>query len=132
MTALDIVRQYYAAFNARHWAGMLDLLAPDVRHEPNQGVVRVGKEKYAQFLQHMDDAYDEQLHDLVLMTDESGHRVAAEFVIRGVYKKGEAGLPPAHGQRYELPVGAFLEVKEGRITRVTTYYNLDLWIKLVL
>jgi hypothetical protein len=30
-----------------------------------------------------------------------------------------------------LPAGAFLEVHNGKITRVTTYYNLPLWIKLV-
>jgi steroid delta-isomerase-like uncharacterized protein len=52
-------------------------------------------------------------------------------VVNGIYKKGEEGLPEAHGQTYVLPAGAFLEVKDGKITRVTTYYNLTLWIELV-
>ena len=51
--------------------------------------------------------------------------------VNGIYKKGEEGLPAAHGQKYVLPAAAFLEFRDGKITRVTTYYNLTLWIKLV-
>jgi steroid delta-isomerase-like uncharacterized protein len=54
-----------------------------------------------------------------------------EFTVNGIYKKGEEGLPAAHGQSYVLPAAAFLEVKDGKIARVTTYYNLPLWISLV-
>ena len=61
----------------------------------------------------------------------AGDGYAAEFVVHGIYKKGEPGLPPAHGQSYILPAGAFLEVQQGKITRVTTYYNLPLWIQMV-
>jgi steroid delta-isomerase-like uncharacterized protein len=131
MSAIQIVSQYYAAFNAQNWPAMLALLSDDVRHDVNQGESRYGLDRYKEFLAHMDECYSEQVKHLVLMADDTGTRVAAEFVISGIYKKGEAGLPPAHGQVYELPVGAFLEVKNGTITRVTTYYNLPLWIKLV-
>ncbi|HQD13781.1 MAG TPA: hypothetical protein PLW43_12595, partial [Chitinophagales bacterium] len=58
-------------------------------------------------------------------------RIAAEFVVNGIYKQGEEGLPPAHGQSYILPAAAFLEVKNEKITRVTTYYNLQHWMALV-
>ena len=131
MTALEIVQQYYGAFNAKNWAGMLALLDPHVQHEVNQGETRIGIEKYEQFLQQMDEAYEETLADMVLMSDASGTRIAAEFVVHGIYKKGEEGLPPAHGQSYVLPAGAFLEVQNGKITRVTTYYNLPRWIQMV-
>ncbi len=110
---------------------MLSLLDPEIRHEVNQGEVRIGTGLYAEFLQHMDEAYEETLKEMVFMTDESGERMAVEFVVHGIYKQGEEGLPPAHGQTYVLPAGAFLEVKDGKIRRVTTYYNLPLWIKLV-
>lgn len=129
MSALDIVKTYYNHFNNQNWEGMLSLLDPAIRHEPNQGDVRIGLDKYREFLQMMDDCYQENLSDMVFLSDESGTRFACEFVVNGIYKKGDE--PPAHNQPYVLPAGAFLEVREGRITRVTTYYNLPLWIKLV-
>jgi steroid delta-isomerase-like uncharacterized protein len=131
MTALEIVKKYYACFNQKNWEGMLALLDPQVRHEPNQGDVRIGNEKFTEFMQKMDEAYEETLSDMVFFSSSDNTRVAAEFVVNGIYKKAEEGLPPAHGQTYVLPAGAFLEVKEGKITRVTTYYNLPLWIQLV-
>ena len=131
MTALEIAQQYYHCFNSKNWAGMLALLADDIRHEVNQGEVRTGIDRYRAFLAHMDDCYDEQLTDLVFFTEPGGRRVACEFTVNGVYKKTDGDLTPARGQRYVLPAGAFLEVSDGKITRVTTYYNLPLWIKLV-
>nr|WP_295931338.1 nuclear transport factor 2 family protein [uncultured Dyadobacter sp.] len=131
MTALETVEQYYQNFNAKNWNGMLGLLHDDIRHEANQGDVRVGLEKFKEFLQKMDDSYEETLTDMVFFTEPSGKRVAAEFVVNGIYKKGEEGLPEAYGQSYVLPAAAFLELTDGKISRVTTYYNLPLWIELV-
>ena len=131
MSNLDIVKQYYACFNQKDWAGMLALIDPEIRHEVNQGEVRIGQELYTQFLQMMDESYEENLRDMAFMANETGERFAAEFVVHGIYKKGDEGMPVAHGQTYVLPAGAFLEVQNGKICRVTTYYNLPLWIKLV-
>jgi steroid delta-isomerase-like uncharacterized protein len=132
MTAFDTVASYYNAFNRKDWATMLDLLHADVRHDSNQGSTRVGKEAFTTFLQHMDDCYDETLTEMVIMTEPTGTRVACEFVVNGVYKKTDGDLPAATGQTYVLPAGAFLDVADGKITRVTTYYNLPLWESLVL
>lgn len=132
MTAFDTVSTYYAAFNRKDWATMLSLLHADVRHDSNQGATRIGKEVFSQFLQHMDDCYDETLTDIVTMTEPTDSRVACEFVVNGVYKKTDGDLPAAAGQTYVLPAGSFLEVTDGLITRVTMYYNLPLWESLVL
>ena len=131
MTSLDLVRQYYTAFNNKDWEGMLALLDPDVRHDANQGDSNTGLDYFRGFLQHMDECYDEQLTDMIFMVDQTGDRIAVEFTVNGTYKQTDAGLPPATGQRYVLPAGAFLEVRNGRIRRVTTYYNLPLWIRLI-
>lgn len=131
MTALSIVQQYYDFFNHKDYAGMVGLLDPLVRHETNQGEVRTGIELFTSFLQLMEDCYDETLTDMVFFTEPSSRRVACEFVVNGIYKKADEGLPPAHQQAYKLPAASFLEVKDGKIVRVTTYYNLPLWIKLV-
>ena len=129
MTALEIIKHYYDCFNRKNWEGMAALVAPDLRHEVNQGEVRIGVEKYREFLQLMDECYEETLTDLVYMSDATTERFACEFTVHGIYKKGDE--PPARHQSYVLPAGAFLEVKNGKITRITTYYNLPLWIKLV-
>jgi steroid delta-isomerase-like uncharacterized protein len=130
MSARTIVQDYYHCFNNRNWEGMLALLSPEIRHEPNQGDPRIGKEKFTEFLKLMDDSYEETLTDMVFLSG-AGARVAVEFVVNGIYKNGEEGLPAAHGQSYTLPAGAFLEVENNLIKRVTTYYNLPLWISLV-
>lgn len=131
MTSLETVKQYYACFNNKDWAGMLALLHPEVRHEPNQGEPRIGIELFTEFLRYMDESYEETLTDMVFFAEPTDERVAVEFVVNGIYKKGEEGLPEARNQTYILPAAAFLGLKDGKISRVTTYYNLPLWIKLV-
>lgn len=131
MTSLETVKAYYDAFNSRNWPEMLSLVDDNIRHEPNQGKPRIGKTMFTDFMQQMDSSYAETLKDIVLFSSEKEGRIAAEFVVHGTYKKAEEGLPPAHGQSYVLPAAAFLEVTNGKITRVTTYYNLELWIELV-
>lgn len=131
MTALTIVQQYYNSFNNKDYHGMLNLLDPDVVHEPNQGEPRVGRVLFTEFLQRMEDSYEEKLSNIVYYTSLDGGKVACEFTVNGIYKKGEEGLPEAHGQAYVLPAASFLEVKNSKITRVATFYNLPLWIKLV-
>jgi steroid delta-isomerase-like uncharacterized protein len=132
MTALETIKQYYAAFNNKDYAGMLALVDTSIHHEPNQGETRMGKEKFEAFLRSNNEAYEETLTDMVFFTAEAHEsRVAVEFTVNGVYKKGDEGFPAAHGQKYNLPAAAFLEVKNGKIVRLSTYYNLPLWIKLV-
>ena len=131
MTALEIVQAYYSRFNQKNWDGMLSLLDSEIRHEPNQGDVRVGIEKFTEFLGIMDESYEETLTDIVFFTTHDDTRVAVEFTVNGIYKKGEEGFPLAYGQSYKLPAAAFLELKNEKISRVTTYYNLPHWIALV-
>lgn len=124
----DLVARYYSAFNSKDWPAMLDCVAEDIRHDVNEGDTRGGKARFAEFVAHMDRCYDETLKDMVIMTSADGARAAAEFVVHGIYKQTDAGLPEAKGQTYILPAGAFIEVKAGKITRVTTRYNLKDWI----
>lgn len=124
----QLIESYYRAFNARDYAGMLELVSDDVIHDVNQGPREQGRAAFQQFLERMDACYREQLVDIVLMADSSGTRFAAEFTVLGTYLKADAGLPEAHGQSYSLPAGAFLEVRDHKISRVTTYYNLQDWL----
>jgi steroid delta-isomerase-like uncharacterized protein len=75
----------------------------------------------------MERCYKERLDDIVIMANEDGTRAAAEFVVHGTYLATDEGLPEAQGQTYVLPAGAFLAVADGKITRLTMYYNLADW-----
>ncbi|MFH5925054.1 ketosteroid isomerase-related protein [Roseomonas xinghualingensis] len=129
--SLALVRRYYEAFNRADWSGMLDCLADDVAHDANQGGRSIGKQAFSRFLGHMERCYREELRDVVVMASADGSRAAAEFMVHGTYLSTDEGLPEAKGQTYTLPAGAFLEVKQGRIARVTTYYNLQDWLRQV-
>lgn len=124
----DLIRRYYAAFNARDWAGMVACLSDDVAHDANQGGRHKGKAHFSSFLAHMDRCYRENLKDIVILSAADGTRAAAEFVVHGTYLATDDGLPPARGQTYVLPAGAFFEVKNGLISRVSTHYNLKDWL----
>ncbi len=107
---------------------MLALLTDDVIHDVNQGERREGKEKFRAFNARMAHNYQERLARIAVMSSTDGSRAAAEFMVYGVYKNTEEGLPPAKGQNYVLPAGAFFAIRDGRIARVTTYYNLTDWL----
>lgn len=128
MTATDLIAAYYDAFNAGRSDDMLALLHDDVEHHVNEGRIRHGRAKFAEFNAHMAECYRENLTDMVIMANEAGDRAAAEFVVNGTYLKTDPGLPEARGQTYRLPAGAFFTIRDGRIARVTTYYNLADWM----
>ena len=130
-TTQEIITAYLAAFNRGDWPGMLALLADDVVHDINQGGAEHGKAAFAAFLDRMARCYREELRDIVIMVGADGGRAAVEFQVHGAYLAQDAGLPPAHGQRYALPAGAFFTLKDGRISRVTMYYNLQEWLRQV-
>jgi steroid delta-isomerase-like uncharacterized protein len=130
-TAADTVKRYFDAFNAGDAQGMLDCLDVDVEHHVNEGRVRVGKIAFAEFCAHMSHCYDEELTDMVVFEAEDGRRAAAEYVVNGTYKATDSGLPEAKGQSYRLPAGSFFSLRDGKITRVVTYYNLADWIRQV-
>lgn len=127
----DIIRDYYAAFNAADEAAFMALLADDVAHDINQGEREIGKASFAAFWARMSRCYKETITDIVVLTQASGARAAAEFVVHGEYLLAEDGLPPARGQKYILPAGAFFEISGGKIVRVSNYYNLPDWIRQV-
>lgn len=128
MTATEIVTAYYAAFNRGDTQAMAALLTDDVRHDVNQGGHRTGKAAFLAFSAHMTRCYAETLSDIVVMASPCGTRAAAEFTVNGQYLATDDGLPEARGQRYVLPAGTFFTLRDGRIARVTTYYNLTDWI----
>lgn len=126
-----LIHTYYTTFNAGDREAFLALLTDDVVHDINQGGAETGRAAFKAFLERMDRCYREQVCDLVVFASEDGARGAAEFFIEGEYLATDEGLPPAQGQRYRLRVGAFFDLKDGKVSRVTNYYNLQEWLRQV-
>jgi steroid delta-isomerase-like uncharacterized protein len=123
-----LLKTYYGAFNRGDIDGVLALLSDGVIHDVNQGERRTGKERFHAFLARMAHNYHERLEHVAIMSSPDGSRAAAEFMVYGVYKNTDEGLPVATGQTYVLPAGAFFTIADGKISRVTTYYNLTDWL----
>lgn len=123
-----LIRRYYDAFNRGDIDSMLACVTDDVIHDVNQGERRTGKDRFHAFCARMAHHYRERLEGITVMVDADGTRAAAEFNVSGTYLQSEQGLPPASGQSYQLPAGTFFSVRDGRISRVTTYYNLTDWM----
>jgi steroid delta-isomerase-like uncharacterized protein len=110
---------------------MLGLLDENVIHDINQGGAEIGVEAFRSFFVRMNRSYRENLQEIQLFASEDGTRAAAEFVVHGTYLATDDGLPEATGQIYVLPAGAFFSIKNGKIARVTMYYNLEDWLRQV-
>jgi steroid delta-isomerase-like uncharacterized protein len=123
-----LITRYYEAFNAGDIDGMLACVTDDILHDTNQGERREGRERFHAFCARMSHHYKELLEGIVIMTTADGGRAAAEFNVDGTYLVTETGLPEAKGQTYRLPAGTFFAIRDGKIARVTTYYNLTDWI----
>lgn len=130
-TAVAVLNDYYAAFNRGEWSAFLDLMTDDVIHDINQGGREQGRDAFRTFMDRMNRCYAEQIEDIVVMADASGTRAAVEFTVVGQYLNTDAGLPEASGQRYRLPGGAFFELRDGQVARVSNYYNLQDWLRQV-
>jgi len=105
------IQTYFNAFNAGDVDGMLNCLDDTVAHHVNEGQVRIGKDAFRSFCQHMNECYREDLTDMVIFLNSDGSRAAAEYFVNGTYLKTDTGLPEARGQNYQLPAGSFFHCR---------------------
>ena len=108
------------SFSFRQLSG--SAIAPYV---PDLARLRIEVFREYPYLYDGDEAYERKY----LQTYLDAPRSLAVLVYDGAQLIGAStGLPPAHGQKYRLPAGAFFEVRNGKVARVTNYYNLQDWI----
>lgn len=127
-STLQLINDYYDAFNRQDMPHFLGLLTDNVVHDINQGGRETGKEAFDVFMRRMNEHYREQIEELTVLSNEAGSLAAAEFTVAGEYLKTDDGLPPADGQTYRLRACAFFSIEDGRISRVSNCYNLPDWI----
>ena len=127
--SIQLIQAYYSAFNQADWPTMLALLDDDVVHDLNQGEREIGRKQFSVFLQRMQRCYLERLTQIQIMATADGKRAAAEYVVNGLYLSTDRGLPEAQQQSYVLSGGAFFEIADTKITRVSNYYNLQKWLQ---
>ena len=130
-TTRSLLQTYYTHFNAQQVSAFLGLLTEDVVHDINQGARETGRPAFAAFIERMNRCYRETIVDLVILIDDTGSRAAAEFTVIGEYLATDDGLPEARGQHYRLPAGAFFEIRDDRVARVSNTYNLQDWLRQV-
>lgn len=123
-----LIEAYFDAMDAGDWSAMLDLLHPDVVHDINEGGREVGRAAFNRFLDRMACDCREEVGEVEIMVSPSGHRAAAEFIVRGAYLAPVEGPVSTTGHHYEFALGAFFEVEKGLISRVTTYCNVAAWL----
>jgi steroid delta-isomerase-like uncharacterized protein len=123
-----LLQDYYAAFNKQDMNTFLAMLTDNVIHDINQGLREVGKDVFSKFMDRMNAHYKEEIANISITTNEDGSRAAVEFTVLGEYLSTDEGLPEANGQKYNLPAGAFFDIRDGKVARVTNYYNLENWI----
>ncbi len=126
---IKLVQTYYHLFNTKDFNAFVELLDEQVIHDINQGGQEIGKTAFRFFMDKMNTCYDEHISDLMIMTHPEGSRASAEFIVSGTYLASDEGLPPAKNQTYRLTCGAFFEIKNNKITRITNYYNMQEWLK---
>jgi steroid delta-isomerase-like uncharacterized protein len=125
---VKLLQDYYDAFNRQDMDAFLAMLTDDVIHDVNQGGREVGKEAFSKFMDRMNAHYKEQIVDISITANDEGDRAAVEFTVLGEYLSTDEGLPEAAGQKYNLPAGAFFVIRDGKVARITNYYNLEDWI----
>jgi steroid delta-isomerase-like uncharacterized protein len=108
-----LIRAYYTALSIGDVDGLLKLLDDGVIHDSSEGARRFGKDAFREHVEAARRERQEAAHDLVVMSDAEGRRLAAEFTIMGRNLES--------GQEYGVSGGAFFLIDERKIMRVTEY-----------
>ncbi|MBH3341897.1 nuclear transport factor 2 family protein [Pseudomonas mendocina] len=124
----DLLQRYFNALNDRDIRACLLLVSDELIVEPNQGFAEHGRDAFATFLERQQHCYRETLEPLVILAEPHGQHAACEYRVNGEYLATDEGLPEACGQRYEMRVGAFFEIQQGLISRISLHFNLPDWL----
>jgi steroid delta-isomerase-like uncharacterized protein len=122
-----LVARFFSSLAVRDIAGTMDCLSEDIIHDTPYGKREIGWEPFERYIIHRMRCYRTEYDGLVILSDSSGLRAAAEFVLKAEYIDDDELLgsdgPSASGQRVSLQAGMFFEVDENRITRLSAAFD---------
>lgn len=124
----DLLQRYFNALNDRDIRACMALVSDELILEPNQGFAEQGRDAFAGFLERQLQCYHETIESLVILAESEGRHAACEYRVAGEYLATDDGLPEACGQRYQMRVGAFFEIRDALITRISLHFNLPDWL----
>ena len=124
----DLLQRYFNALNDRDIRACTALVSDELILEPNQGFAEQGRDAFAGFLERQLQCYRETIESLVILAEPEGRYAACEYRVAGEYLATDDGLPEACGQRYQMRVGAFFEIRDALITRISLHFNLPDWL----
>ena len=123
----ELLERYFRAYNARDIDGLLALMHDQVIHDLQCSRREVGKQAFARFLATKHALYDEHVYNLTLLVHPDGGRAAAEYQVLG-FALGKGGRPPEPGGTYRVAAGTFFDIREERISRISSYgLRRELW-----
>lgn len=126
---LDLLNDYFRAYNAKDVEALLGLVRADLRHDIDCRQRELGKQAFRRFLLTKTALFDEHVYDLELFINADGTRAAAEYKVLGFFLSGDhASRLPAGGRTYRVAAGTFFDVHGGLISRISSYGNRrELW-----
>jgi len=124
-----MLNSYFQFLNEKNWQAACSLMAEQVLHDVNQGDRVIGVEPLFKYHEEMARYYQQTYSDWHILVSADGKRASAEFYVDGKYLKTHGMLPPGYGQQYELPQGIFFEIEDGKISRLTHYFNVQSFIE---
>jgi len=122
----ELLDRYFSTYNDRDLEGILELVHEDLTHDVATSHREIGKRAFARFLARKHALYDEHVYDLDLLIGLDGSHAAAEYKVLGFVRSG-GGEAPAGGT-YRVGAGTFFHVRDGLITRISSYgLRRELW-----
>ncbi len=108
---INLVQQFIEAVNGRDGVRIGALVADDVAHDRG-GARAIGAEALRAYFATRAAKLGETLADAAILTGQDGGRAAVEFTRRG---------RDADGSSYSTAGGWFLDIDDGRISRISDY-----------
>ncbi|PWV64623.1 nuclear transport factor 2 family protein [Plasticicumulans acidivorans] len=113
-----LIERLYAALNARDYESVRELLGSEFVYSDSAECRQLGKAAYLRELKQAAQHVREHFFELCVMCNSDGSRAAAEYTVLGVSLDGD------EGGNYRLIGGAFFELHEGLIQRISQHRNL--------
>ena len=125
----ELLDRYFRSYNARNVEGLLELVHDDLVHDIGTCRREVGKRAFARFLATKNALYDEHVYELDLLISPDGSHAAAEYTVLGfMLVEGDANVPLSPGETYRVGAGTFFHIRDGLISRISSYGSRhDLW-----